>query len=144
MNFIKDLLFDRIDDDSFGGYGEDDALAREPVPDYIIPEKRIISTLQCGTILPMRQCGNTTRQVDWAVQKLYEGEQIKCQDHYMGGRDKGANEGLLQQIRTRLNHSGLKALIVSKLNSPTDMAENILIGFTDEYLQAIFDNQRKI
>jgi len=40
-----------------------------------------ISTLECPNILPGRGVGNTIRQADFAIQKLFEGKVVFVEDH---------------------------------------------------------------
>lgn len=81
-----------------------------------------VSTLQCGSIMPIRQCGNTTRQVDWAVQQLYSGNKVAVQDHYEGGRDRGANDNLFKLILGRLTPTAKKSLLVETKQYPRQVS----------------------
>ena len=73
--------------------------------------KNMISTLECpniytGLAIPedrsLRLNGNTTRQVDFAIQKLFEGYYVIIQDHYLSGGDIRSNKELLERIQRRL------------------------------------------
>ncbi len=70
--------------------------------DYELNELDAVSTLQCGSILPKRHCGNTTRQIDWAIQQLYNGRVVHLKDHHLGGTHREANFNMLKVIEKRL------------------------------------------
>lgn len=55
-------------------------------------------TLQYGP----RRSGNTTRQIDFAVQQLFAGAIIEVRDHWEFGDHKKANENLFDRILKRL------------------------------------------
>ena len=65
----------------------------------IVEKAEVISTLETPNLTTMRMDGNTTRQVDFAIQKLYEGFIIKVEDHYLMRK---ANERLFNLILRRL------------------------------------------
>lgn len=69
-----------------------------------------ISTLETPGLTSNRASGNTTRQVNFAIQKLFEGYEVIVKDHY--GHRVGHHE-LLRRIKSRLEmeHSRLKFLI---------------------------------
>ena len=50
-----------------------------------------------------RRVGHTTRQVDYAIQLLFQGEVVKVLDHWKGGTIKEANKYLFDRILNRLN-----------------------------------------
>ena len=60
------------------------------------------STLECKTIRPGRKVGNSTRQVDLAIDLLYQGYRVVVQDHYADGKSRKANEQLFKKILERL------------------------------------------
>lgn len=60
------------------------------------------STLNKDLIEPYRRCGNTTRQVDFAIQLLFSGEDIKVEDHHKDGKDFNSNLNLFRKIVKRL------------------------------------------
>jgi len=64
--------------------------------------KKVKSTLSELTLIPGRKVGNTTREVDNAIDMLYEGYIIEARDHYALGGDRKANEMLLERILKRL------------------------------------------
>lgn len=47
--------------------------------------------------------GNTTRQIDKAIQILYDGCIVEVRDHWEHGRHRRANENLFTRILDRLN-----------------------------------------
>lgn len=51
---------------------------------------------------PARRVGNTTRIVDWTIQKLFEGEEVECLDHHEYGENRKANSHLMSIILQRL------------------------------------------
>ena len=61
------------------------------------------STLE-AKILPGRKVGNTTRQVDIAIQFLFEGRTVVVRDHYLGGIHIESNALLLKRICERLQN----------------------------------------
>ena len=98
------FLFDQMRDDEFSSlpsFGED-LMDKIPVEDYEIEKPRAISTLQCGSLLPLRHCGNTTRQIDWAIQQLYNGKVVQLKDHHLGGTHLEANDNMWKEVMKRL------------------------------------------
>ena len=59
-------------------------IVREVVERKIHPVK---STLE-ATILEGRKKGNSTRQVDYAIQRLFEGFVVQVKDHYNNGNSR--------------------------------------------------------
>jgi hypothetical protein len=58
----------------------------------------------------LRRDGNSTRQIDLAVQLLFSGKAIKVYDHYMIGLHLQANQDLFYRIMDRMTreHPGVK------------------------------------
>ena len=52
-----------------------------------------------GIVNPERRSGNTTRLVDWYIQRIFEGKEIKVIDHH---DDYGNNLSLYNRIIKRL------------------------------------------
>jgi len=50
-----------------------------------------------------RADGNTTRQIDVAIQLLFQGYIVRVEDHYKNGTDKKANCLLFVKIRDRFD-----------------------------------------
>lgn len=99
------FLFDQMrDDEVLSGMAsfEDDFMSKISVEDYEIEQPKAISTLQCGSLLPLRRCGNTTRQIDWAIQQLYNGKVVQLKDHHLGGTHLEANENMWKEVMKRL------------------------------------------
>ena len=46
--------------------------------------------------------GNTTRQVDFAIQSLFNGDKVFCSDHRDSGGNKKENDLLLTKVLSRL------------------------------------------
>lgn len=51
-----------------------------------------------------RNVGNTTRQVDIAIDQLFKGNKVKVLDHRQEGKDKDANKVLMSRIIKRLKN----------------------------------------
>lgn len=67
----------------------------------IAPENEIVSTLECPNITTMRADGNTTRQIDFAVQQLFKKNIVKAEDHARLGIKP--DKRLFELILDRLN-----------------------------------------
>lgn len=65
-------------------------------------EKR--NTLEDVVLKSGRVQGNTIRQVDKAVQLLYDGYIVVVKDHWEYGASKKANQCLFDKIIERLHH----------------------------------------
>ena len=52
-----------------------------------------------GIVSPERRSGNTTRLVDWYIQKIFEGKNIETIDHH---NEYGNNRSLYNRIIKRL------------------------------------------
>ena len=66
--------------------------------------KLTVSTLGCPALTSERLSGNSTRQIDYAIQMLFAGNIVKVQDHAKNGGDRRANEMLNNNILSRLTH----------------------------------------
>lgn len=64
--------------------------------------REIKSTLDRNSLVPGRAVGNTTRQVNDAIDLLYAGYTVKAEDHYALGGDRNTNKLLLDRILKRL------------------------------------------
>lgn len=73
----------------------------------------IVSTMECPNLTYERADGNTTRQIDFAVQKLFEGKIVWVQDHWQNGAFKAGNRSLAISIARRLNaeHNGVRCRV---------------------------------
>lgn len=67
-----------------------------------IVDAPVVSTLEME-FDPERASGNSTRQVNFAIQNLFEGNTVKVQDHYHSGQCRQANLVLFNNILRRLN-----------------------------------------
>lgn len=82
-------------------------------------QEQIISTLDNVLILPGRAKGNTTRQINNAIDLLFQGKKIKIVDHWENGTHKHAN---LHQFNTLLDRISrdyyyiLKVIEIDKVN----------------------------
>lgn len=68
-----------------------------------------ISTLECPNLNTKRLNGNTTRQIDFAIQKLFEGYSVNLEDHYTlidnsVHIQKTTSEILLERLINRVNY----------------------------------------
>ena len=61
----------------------------------------MITTLDCPRITNKRADGNSTRQADFAIQKLFSFEPVLIEDHF---RNPSADEFLFKKITDRLKH----------------------------------------
>lgn len=67
-----------------------------------------ITTLGCPELTQVRGDGNTTRQCDYAIQKLFRGFTVQVVDHYQLGRCASANMFLWRMVLDRLEDFNLK------------------------------------
>jgi len=67
-----------------------------------IVDAPVVSTIEME-FDPDRASGNTTRQVNFAIQNLFEGNTVKVQDHAGKGKSHRANIVLFNNILRRLN-----------------------------------------
>lgn len=60
--------------------------------------------------LPHRKCGNTTRQIDYAIQQLFTYGFVVCLDHNKSGEDRQSNIRLLRLVvrRLEIEHQGVR------------------------------------
>lgn len=71
----------------------------------MVYRKEIVSSLDCpGLNLDKRVCGNSTRQINFIVQKLFEGYAVDIKDHY----DSNIMHNLLlKRVKNRLESDKL-------------------------------------
>lgn len=88
-------------------------------------EKKKISTLNVEDIRAGRIAGNSIRQVDFAIDKLYEGYIIKVQDHLDNGQNNNANKYLFNRIikRLELEHNLRYLFATDKVRLDKDQLE---------------------
>jgi len=60
--------------------------------------KITITTLECPELTTIRADGNTTRQCDYAIQKLFQGFRVKVLDHFNDGMHAEDNRFLFSKI----------------------------------------------
>lgn len=65
-------------------------------------EEEIINTLSCPKITTERCDGNTTRQVNYAIENLFKNKKIIVNDHWENGTNRLANIELFNKILKRL------------------------------------------
>jgi len=63
--------------------------------------KEIVSTLDCK-VTPRRRDGNSTRQIDAAIQIIFNYKVCKVEDHWERGGRREGNEILFRRIVDRL------------------------------------------
>lgn len=64
--------------------------------------KKIRNTLDGFELTKARASGNSTRQIDLAINLLFNGFTVKVMDHFKSGTDIDANKFLLYRILKRL------------------------------------------
>jgi hypothetical protein len=67
----------------------------------IVPATKV-SILENVTFKNGKKQGNTTRQIDKAIELLYEGHIVVCEDHYKDGQSRQANINLFKKVLHRL------------------------------------------
>ena len=65
-----------------------------------------ISTLECPNLTTERVDGNSTRQIDFAIQKMFQGYSVKLEDHYTVIEEKCSTS-----VRKRFSEFLLRKLI---------------------------------
>ena len=80
-----------------------------------------ISTLLTPELSQIRRDGNTTRQIDFAVQQMFKGKTVAVHDHYMGGINRDANIRLADLIYKRMatEHKTFKLIVKRDKNTIT-------------------------
>lgn len=73
------------------------------------------------TFVSSRRSGNTTRQVDAAIQDLFAGIKLNVIDHHENGKNRMANDRLMKLILGRLQfeHRMRKEYVIVDFNSNT-------------------------
>ena len=80
--------------------------------------KEKVSTLNSNVrIEPLRQSGNTTRQIDEAINIIFSGKICVVRDHYMDGNHRQANGILFDKIIDRLWSEYPRLMNDDKINS---------------------------
>jgi hypothetical protein len=64
---------------------------------------RVKSTLNHEFFASGRRMGNTTRQVNFAIDHIFNGGVIVCEDHHHGGAHVNANKRLHELVMRRLH-----------------------------------------
>lgn len=80
------------------------------------------STLEAD-IRTGRKVGNSTRQVNFAIERLFDGFVVEVRDHYENGKSRRANEELFRQILERLDIKGDLANFLMKKKIDIDLKE---------------------
>jgi len=83
-------------------------------------KKEIKSTLENFVIYNDRCCGNSTRQIDNAIQLLFKGYIVKVEDHYELGNHRKANINLFNRIYDRLHLEHSNSNLIDKIRFNRD------------------------
>lgn len=88
--------------------------------------KPTVSTLECEGLFPCRMMGNTTRQIDFAIQKLHEGYVVILEDHHEWGGSRKSNMRLTELLYKRLamEHSHLFTNALVVIEKKTNMFDH--------------------
>jgi len=77
--------------------------------------KKTLSTLYGYERIPGRMSGNSTRQIDLAIQLFFTHQIVKIRDHYQWGKSRRANKLLFSRVIKRLHaEHRLKYLLKEK------------------------------
>lgn len=87
------------------------------------------STLNAYIQKSGRKMGNSTRQINLAIDLLFEGYKVVVTDHWKNGRDLIANRDLLRRIVKRLEHEFLIERKHTRLNY-----DYLTIMLSDQYV----------
>jgi hypothetical protein len=98
----------------------------------IIPQDKTVSTLSCENLNnSLRRSGNSTRQINFAIEKLMQGYEVIVEDHSFNGKNKPANHYLLTRILKRLHFENnlenliqKKAILIDEQNSIVKLIKN--------------------
>jgi len=90
---------------------------------------KFVHTLQMA-VQPGRRVGNTTRQIDFAVQQILTDKLCVCFDHHQYGRNRLSNERLQKLIvnRIAIEHQD----IISRLHYDK---EDLIVWLTPPHLE---------
>lgn len=93
--------------------------------------KNIVSTLETPGLTFKRADGNTSRQVDFAVQKLFEGREVLCIDHYYPFHNiSKINLELIKRIKARLeNEHQIKSRGFKLIEKPKSFSLQLIRGY---------------
>lgn len=69
----------------------------------VIPNQIEINTLECPNLTILRRAGNTTKQVNFAIEMLMQGYTIIVKDHFRNGEVYKSNRRLFDLIYSRLS-----------------------------------------
>lgn len=85
---------------------------------------KLVDLLDPTLVVPGRAQGNTTRQVDKAIQLLFKGHPILVLDNYLEGELRQANDYLFNKIvdRMHLEHKNHK-MVLDKPNGVIQLIE---------------------
>lgn len=64
--------------------------------------KEIKNTIEGVELNRQRRSGNSTRQINFAVDNLFKGYRVEIRDHWELGKNRMANEGLFKRVLRRL------------------------------------------
>jgi len=79
-------------------------------------ERKNTNDVSCLIISPKRKYGNSTRQIDKAIQDLFNGYTVVVEDHHDTGKNRQSNILLYERILDRLElEHNLYILIDNKI-----------------------------
>lgn len=81
--------------------------------------REVRNTIDGADIRAGRRCGNSTRQIDLAIDLLFSGFKVDVKDHFDNGCMRESNRLLFEHILLRLDrehHIGTSLLIVDYKN----------------------------
>lgn len=102
------------------------------------------STLNAHLKFSERRSGNTTRQVDHAINSLFKGDIVIVQDHHKTGKCNLSNKVLFQKVLNRLNNehdivipSDQKYIEINKINLSLYLMPELVGKKLDDYKDLI-------
>jgi hypothetical protein len=98
----------------------------------IIPNEKEINTLECPNLTILRRAGNTTRQVNFAIEMLMQGYTVIVRDHFKNGEVHKSNRRLFDLIYQRLSiENNIDYLIKERIINFNP--NHLIIKFTKEF-----------
>lgn len=80
----------------------------------------VVSTfpMRTGEFINKRRAGNSTRQINAAIEYLFQGFLVQIRDHFQDGKNRKANEHLFKKVLERLDaeHGVDKLILTERLN----------------------------
>lgn len=102
----KNYLHSHLDLEEKLGVGKDHVIIDrkdwEEIVDVHLIKKERRNTIDGCDLNYIRVSGNTTRQIDYAIQLLYGEYIVEVRDHYESGKNRRVNQLLFDRIRDRI------------------------------------------